>query len=272
MSTVLYKYPQADVKKDMMTDPSSSSGGIDGDDGIWVGIDFGTTHSCAAVWDSNRGRPKVLRLASALPEEGGKRGRLVPTVLVLVRSKAAAHDRLSTLGANPQEPFVFYTTDALRSLNLAAVVGSPALRLLDLHQEEAARSEPSSSRPSPEQVSSAMVTDLKVHFSTSPTETSPSTILHVVPIGMSTAVSIEADVLVQVFLAAMRHESEAYLLQNRRKEGLVVPCANANSTRVDHAVIGVPCHWNQVQSQDRRVTQRHPQHQQPRQPHRRHPW
>lgn len=246
----------------MMADPSSSSGGIDGDDGAWIGIDFGTTHSCAAVWDSNRSRPKVLRLASALPEDSGKRGRLVPTVLVLVRS-TVAQDQLLALVPNPKDTTAFYTTDDLRSLNLVAVVGSPALRLLDQHQAEAARTEQASSAwPSPEQVSSAMITDLKIHFSASPTDASasPSPMVRVVPIGMSAAVSIEADVLVQVFLAAMRHESEEYLLHNRRKKGLVVPCANASCTRVDHAVIGVPCHWNQRQrhSLERIAVQRAP--------------
>jgi molecular chaperone DnaK (HSP70) len=62
---------------DNTTDPSSSSAS-----GVWIGIDFGTSNSACAVWDSTRGSPKWIRLPQiALPEGSGKVGRMVPSVV-----------------------------------------------------------------------------------------------------------------------------------------------------------------------------------------------
>ena len=50
--------------------------------GIWVGIDFGTSNSCAAVWDSSRGSSKWIRLPMISKQEiSGKHGRMVPSVV-----------------------------------------------------------------------------------------------------------------------------------------------------------------------------------------------
>jgi len=52
--------------------------------GVWVGIDFGHTHCCAAVYDSVRGRPKWMRLRGVASSSSSKPGRLVPTALLFV--------------------------------------------------------------------------------------------------------------------------------------------------------------------------------------------
>lgn len=51
-------------------------------DGSWVGIDFGTTNSCVAVYDRVRGHPKWIRLSIA-PPSNQKMGRIVPTLLIV---------------------------------------------------------------------------------------------------------------------------------------------------------------------------------------------
>jgi molecular chaperone DnaK (HSP70) len=54
-------------------------------DGIWIGIDFGTSNSTCAVWDSTRGGPKWVRLVKIAPlEDSGKVGRTVPSVVQLI--------------------------------------------------------------------------------------------------------------------------------------------------------------------------------------------
>ena len=63
-------------------------------DGIWIGIDFGTTHCSVAVYDATRGGPKWIRLASAIPEKR-KHGRIVPTQLVLpANTESKKHEPL----------------------------------------------------------------------------------------------------------------------------------------------------------------------------------
>ena len=54
----------------------------DGSEGLWLGLDFGTCHCAAAVWDENRQGVKWLRCDLALTDKKNdeKLGRLVPTV------------------------------------------------------------------------------------------------------------------------------------------------------------------------------------------------
>ena len=52
-------------------------------EGLWLGLDFGTCHCAAAVWDENRQGVKWLRcdLGLSNKKNNGKLGRLVPTVV-----------------------------------------------------------------------------------------------------------------------------------------------------------------------------------------------
>jgi hypothetical protein len=51
------------------------------EEGIWIGVDFGTTNSSCAVWDSHNGRAKWIRLPPtlSLPLNNGKKGRTMPS-------------------------------------------------------------------------------------------------------------------------------------------------------------------------------------------------
>jgi molecular chaperone DnaK (HSP70) len=59
--------------------------------GAWIGIDLGTSNCAAAVWDSTRGRPKVLQLGSAAIPRKGKVGRVVPSIVVVVVNNDRCH-------------------------------------------------------------------------------------------------------------------------------------------------------------------------------------
>jgi molecular chaperone DnaK (HSP70) len=54
------------------------------EEGIWVGIDFGTSNSACAVWDSANGRAKWIRLPPTLAatQSNGKKGRIMPSVVL----------------------------------------------------------------------------------------------------------------------------------------------------------------------------------------------
>jgi molecular chaperone DnaK (HSP70) len=70
--------------------------------GIWIGIDLGTSNCACAVWDSTRGSPKWMRLADIAPLEGGeannnnnngKLGRLVPSLVDHPQHRVGARAR-----------------------------------------------------------------------------------------------------------------------------------------------------------------------------------
>eukprot|EP00536_Pseudo-nitzschia_multiseries_P007057 jgi/Psemu1/286860/fgenesh1_pg.158_\ len=50
-------------------------------DGIWIGIDLGTSNSTCAVWDSSRGGAKWVRLPGITEPNGSKAGRIMPSVV-----------------------------------------------------------------------------------------------------------------------------------------------------------------------------------------------
>ena len=56
-------------------------------DGLWIGIDLGTTNSAVAVWDTVKCRSKLLRFPFALPPKNKhKFGRIVPSALLFSKS------------------------------------------------------------------------------------------------------------------------------------------------------------------------------------------
>lgn len=50
-------------------------------DGIWIGIDLGTSNSACSVWDSSRGGAKWVRLSVVTEPMGTKAGRIMPSVV-----------------------------------------------------------------------------------------------------------------------------------------------------------------------------------------------
>ena len=222
--------------------------------GAWIGIDFGTTHSCAAVWDSTRGRPKVMRLASALPDPNNqsKLGRLVPTAMILVHSHfkndAFLHSNTQLLAVDGFE-------------NLRAMIGAPAMHLW----QRSISSHRTQQGTSASQVAAALVVNFKPDFSAAATISHQEQAMYdpssgaaiqncitVTPLGSDTPIQVDPTLLVQVYLSGIRKEAEAYLRQNARKKRLVVPWESSGPETssvadlvVDHVVLGVPCSWDQ---------------------------
>lgn len=223
--------------------------------GVWIGVDFGTTHSCTAVWDSTRGHPKWMRLEGIAFPQGSKSGRLVPSVVLFVSPSAARQfDRT-------------FPVNHIVGRDLYAVVGAPALDLLEqseLHLESAQASKTRGNKASvswsPSEITTAMVTSVKRAISERDDETTRESLpydivqeegpsdetsvvkIQVTPLGATEAVSIPVKHVIAVLLFALRQASEAYLKRHMRKKRLVVP-VTGDSLDCRHCVVGAPAQW-----------------------------
>jgi len=71
---------------------------VDGNGGLWIGIDLGTSNSTCGVWDSNRGSPKWIRLPIvATPttnkRRNGKIGRIMPSIVSFTTTKSTKNPK-----------------------------------------------------------------------------------------------------------------------------------------------------------------------------------
>jgi molecular chaperone DnaK (HSP70) len=182
---------------------------------VWIGIDFGTTHSAAVVWESTRGRPKWLRLGESAFREGGrqKAGRLVPSVILLASTRV-------------NESFVNVTDMLLLpqqisdKMEMYACVGAPALQFLEDSRNVVLGSYGSVANDtsySEQQVSDALVISLKRQLlswyddsSHNKNDDMPPTI-PVTPLGCTEPVNFDAVRLLAVILSALLRESVTYL-------------------------------------------------------------
>ena len=74
--------PDAPKKKDKKDDD-------DDEDGVWVGLDLGTSNSTCAVWDQTRGGPKWCRLPGLTARTAQRKsGRSMPSVVRFVPTDA----------------------------------------------------------------------------------------------------------------------------------------------------------------------------------------
>ena len=127
--------------------------------GIWVGIDLGTSNCACAVWDSTRGGAKWMRLPRhllATPSEcNGKDGRTVPSAVMLLQKSSGGNDS----NGDGDESNVEHGIDSIIDLNqptnrkdkskgenlLSAWVGEAAVRRrIDMNEDEAAKKIPAS--------------------------------------------------------------------------------------------------------------------------------
>ena len=194
----------------------------DGKEGAWIGIDLGTTNCACAVWDSTRGRPKLLQLNDIARPRKGKVGRIVPSAVLLGRGDALISDRTK------------------------ATVGFPALELLEAGHDAA--------------VVKACVTSVKrlvgataLQDDTDFLESLPFDIfeeddespsLSVIPLDCSKAIQVTPQEILTTILTSIRLAADQYLAKYTRKKNLQVP---GSSTFATNCVIGVPAHFGQRQ-------------------------
>lgn len=184
------------------------------DEGVWIGVDWGTTNSAVAVYDRTRGGSKWMRLHPKSLGGTGKHdkpGRLLPTVL-LIASDAYVKQHYD-IGA--WQVFDGYT-------GVRVLVGAAAQQLL-----EDERGDPIWNR--------AVVSSLKRRI------LKGEETISVNPAGMSRSVDIKCADIVAVFLKSLRMAATTYLQGQARKKHLNVPYSGSIPTlEVQHCCIGVP--------------------------------
>lgn len=190
----------------------------DGTEGAWIGIDLGTSNCACAVWDSTRGRPKLLQLQEISRPRKGKVGRIVPSSVLLGRGDIQVADKGK------------------------ATVGFPALQLLERGDDMA--------------VVKACVTSVKrlvgatnlrddaAFLGSLPfeifEEDDDSLSLSVVPLGSKKPIRVTPLEILTAILMSIRLASDQYLARYTRKKNLQVP---GSSTSTTNCVVGVPAHF-----------------------------
>jgi molecular chaperone DnaK (HSP70) len=205
--------------------------------GAWIGIDLGTSNCAAAVWDSTRGRPKVLQLGSAAIPRKGKVGRVVPSIVVVVVNNSnnnSRHDTPKTAGIVPT------TTDV--------IVGHSAAALVHTQQSK-------------DNVSKATVTSVKrllsISDNTDPIlQSLPMTVsvspnnqvwIDLQPLHSNEIIHVTPVQVLALLLSEIKTQAERYLTQNIKKKNMTIP--GGTSSIVSNAVIGVPAHFSSRQIQ-----------------------
>lgn len=190
----------------------------DGKEGAWIGIDLGTSNCACAVWDSTRGRPKLLQLQEIARPRKGKVGRIVPSSVLLGRGDIQLADKGR------------------------ATVGFPALQLLEQGDDV--------------DVVNACVTSVKRLVGATNLrddadflgslpfeifeEDDDSLSLSVVPLGSTKPIRVTPLEILTAILMSIRLASDLYLARYTRKKNLQVP---GSSTSATNCVVGVPAHF-----------------------------
>jgi molecular chaperone DnaK (HSP70) len=207
----------------MSTTDISNHDSLEAQQYYYFGIDFGTTHSTVAIYDSTRARPKWIRLSCAFLEEK-KQGRIVPSCLLL--SMRQLNSNFHPLPQQQQqEQELASTTDPSLSTVVYACVGAPAL-IFDA--------------ASPHDLHAALITNLK-QYVTGHAESS----IKVTPLYSSNAIWIKTRVLLQHLVQTLVREATAYVRANTLKKQFRVPLTQSTP----NVVVGVPAAWTMQQRQ-----------------------
>lgn len=239
-----------------------------------IGIDLGTSHCTAAVWDSTRGHPKWMRLGAAAYAESNKDGRIMPSAVLFLTRRLAVQMNLQSHVMNVET--IFPNQDP----SLVVCVGAPAVQALELATTTTATSQQKKKKnnddntfqyPSYKAISAALVTSAKrlVGLSRVPENLQSSLSLETVvdsdnddeigfkvqPLGYGQrTLVVTPSQATSILLLTLRWASQAYLKANLYKKKLQIPGASSSafsslSLTCTNAVIGVPAHYNQAQRQ-----------------------
>lgn len=216
---------------------------MDGKDGVWIGIDLGTSNCACAVWDSARGRPKVLQLKGIARPRGGKDGRIVPSAVLYRQPPPLSHPK-------------------------AVVVGYPATQVQQQQQQE---TNDDDNENAAELSTGALVTSVKrlvvanggqldqsllrsLPIEVETDDDDGSVVIKVYPLETKgEAVRVTPQDVLAELLRSIRLGADLYLKTVGRKKGLRVPGGGGGGSSVDHigdvtnCVVGVPAHFGRAQ-------------------------
>jgi len=213
------------------------------EEGVWIGVDFGTSNSTCAVWDSKGGRAKWIRLPPTLsqPLANGKKGRTMPSIVLFGEGE---------------------NVSGIMGKKSSALVGQAAVEMVDKSLEDS-----DASSNSFQQVSDAMITSVKRIFGMKPSQLRENkelvksipfeivynkdengveqVCLNICPLNndskqhtLVTPLQVTA-----IMLRSLQEAAQHYIDTEGRKKRLGIP----GRGKVRNCVIGVPAHFGQSQ-------------------------
>ncbi|KAG7350550.1 chaperone protein DnaK [Nitzschia inconspicua] len=207
-------------------------------DGIWIGIDLGTSNSACAVWDSTRGSSKWMRLPNGLAfsQQNGKIGRIMPSV---VRWEQRGGKMETLVGASAlKSQYDFGQSNRFKSSLLQSVKRLLGKSFRELDREWMQTLDFDVLPPKPTEHESHDQQSLRLVARTSNSN--------------ETITTTPEDVLAEQ-LKALRNSSQVYLDRCRVKKRLKIPgCCDLShknvftlAPRIRNVVVGVPAHFSQ---------------------------
>jgi len=192
---------------------------------LFRSIDLGTCNCAASVWDSTRGRPKVLQLGLAATPRKGKVGRILPSVVVLFNdSKSATH---TTIIPNVHS-WIGQTAIAVqqKQQDTAKATVTSVKRLLGLKDPQ-----------------DPLLQSLPMEITIC---ASNQVWIHLQPLDSNTPIQVTPVQIIALLLSEIKGQAETYLAKNMKKKHMIVP---GQSSNVSNAVIGVPAFFSSRQRQ-----------------------
>ena len=208
--------------------------------GIWIGIDLGTSNCACAVWDSTRGSPKWLRLseiaAPLLSNHNNKTGHTVPSLISLSTSETNHQVDKTILHPKKKQNPLWYRAGyevVQQQAESSATILSSTKRLLgkkidDLDQD--------------------FISSLSFEVKSS-SEREDEILIPVRPYHDGNYLGPELELspiqVAALLLQSVKEAAHLYLDKNIRKKNLQIP----GNGQIQHVVIGVPAQYSRKQTQ-----------------------
>eukprot|EP00531_Pseudo-nitzschia_arenysensis_P014433 CAMPEP_0116143870 /NCGR_PEP_ID=MMETSP0329-20121206/15680_1 /TAXON_ID=697910 /ORGANISM="Pseudo-nitzschia arenysensis, Strain B593" /LENGTH=679 /DNA_ID=CAMNT_0003639217 /DNA_START=41 /DNA_END=2080 /DNA_ORIENTATION=+ len=209
-----------------MSDQSEQEVPENDNDGIWIGIDLGTSNSACAVWDSSRGGSKWVRLRGITESTGTKIGRIMPSVVRFQSAKEAPVVGFPALKTSSETS----TTNSSLVRSVKRLLGK---RFEDLDEDWVETLDFDVRDPNDDEEDESLQLTLRTNTTNQTVKVMPQQIL-------------------AMELKAIREACQAYLNRYRISKNLQVPggdetpkSESQTPPAVNNVVVGVPAHYSQ---------------------------
>lgn len=223
--------------------------GSSSEDGIWIGIDLGTSNSTCAVWDSTRGSPKWIRLPKtvAFSQQNGKMGRIMPSVVRWESPRQGDENDQPLVGCSALLPNkTDRNSDPLHEPSSSSLLQS-VKRLLGKSFQDL----------DPQWVQTldfeVLPPDTTVADTTTESRTHQSVRLVARTSKSNSKIITTPEEVLAIELKVLRKSSQAYLDRYLAKKQLQVPGSTTANANVSHTsvvpeirnvIVGVPAHFS----------------------------
>ena len=228
------------------TPPSSTTSTTtnpDHKDGVWIGIDLGTSNCTAAVWSLSKSRAKVIRFSPqhASLTSSGKGGRILPSALFYNHSNFEIISSLDPLvGKGALEAAALQEVEERRGTLITSAKRIWGMTASQIQDE--VKLDESFLESCPFQTHLDFDQDIcQINIFEDKNDDKGSTS------GSSASQSLIMEPLqaAQVLLETIRTQAQEYIDSEKK----LLPISRGDSTKVRHCVIGVPAHFSRSRKQ-----------------------